>query len=98
MAGEVSDEEAAWRDLVAQYSTPAAADGAAPWPVREELSGARQPPADAPGREPTLNARRGRLVLGAARLGADLRPHPPELRGEGLQRGRATRAASRAAS
>ena len=48
MAGEASDEEAAWRDLVAQYSTPAAADGAAPWPVREELPGARQPPAGAP--------------------------------------------------
>ena len=41
MAGEADDEEAAWRDLIAQYSTPAAADGVAPWPVREELSGAR---------------------------------------------------------
>ena len=49
MAGEASDEEAAWRDLVAQYSTPAAADGAAPWPVREELPGARQPPPGASG-------------------------------------------------
>src|SRR5215472_15845810 len=49
MAGEASDEEAAWRDLVAQYSTPAAADGAAPWPVREELPSARQPPPGAPG-------------------------------------------------
>jgi hypothetical protein len=42
MAGEASDEEAAWRDLIAQYSTPAA-DDAAPWPVREELSSARPP-------------------------------------------------------
>ena len=48
MAGEVSDEEAAWRDLIAQYSTPAA-DDAAPWPVREELSGARQAPPGPPG-------------------------------------------------
>jgi hypothetical protein len=43
MAGEARDDEATWRDLVAQYSTPAA-DGAVPWPVREELSGARQAP------------------------------------------------------
>jgi hypothetical protein len=48
MAGEASDEEAAWRDLIAQYRTPAA-DDAAPWPVREELSGARPAPADPPG-------------------------------------------------
>jgi len=44
MTGEARDEEATWRDLVAQYSTPEAADGAAPWPVREDLSGGRPPP------------------------------------------------------
>jgi len=49
MAAEASDEEAAWRDLVAHYSSPAAADGAAPWPVREELPGTRQAPPGAPG-------------------------------------------------
>jgi hypothetical protein len=49
MAGEARDEEATWRDLVAQYSTPAAADGAVPWPVREELSSAGQAPPGAPG-------------------------------------------------
>jgi hypothetical protein len=49
MAGEARDEEATWRDLIAQYSTPAAADGAVPWPVREELSSARQAPPGAPG-------------------------------------------------
>jgi hypothetical protein len=49
MAGEAGDEEATWRDLVAQYSTPAAADGVAPWPVREELPGARPAPPVAPG-------------------------------------------------
>ena len=48
MAGEARDEEATWRDLVAQYSTPAAIDGAVPWPVREELSSARQAPPGAP--------------------------------------------------
>src|SRR5262252_5602735 len=48
MAGEASDEEAAWRDLIAQYSAPAA-DDAAPWPVREDLSGRRQAPPRTPG-------------------------------------------------
>lgn len=48
MAGEASDDEAAWRDLIAQYSTPAA-DDAAPWPAREELSGARKARPGAPG-------------------------------------------------
>jgi hypothetical protein len=49
MAGEARDEEATWRDLVAQYSTPVAADGVVPWPVREELSTAQQAPPGAPG-------------------------------------------------
>ena len=49
MAGEARDEEATWRDLVAQYSTPVAADSAVPWPVREELSTAQQAPPGAPG-------------------------------------------------
>ena len=48
MAGEASDEEAAWRDLIAQYSAPAA-DDAAPWPVREDLSGPRPAPPGTPG-------------------------------------------------
>jgi hypothetical protein len=48
MTGEASDEEAAWRDLVAQYGTPAA-DDAAPWPVREDVSGTRQASPGAPG-------------------------------------------------
>ena len=35
---EDASEEAAWRDLVAHYATPAAADGVpAPWPTREDL-------------------------------------------------------------
>ena len=49
MSGDASDEEAAWRELVAQYSAPAATEGGAPWPVREELSGTRQAPSRAPG-------------------------------------------------
>jgi hypothetical protein len=47
MAGDSSDEEAAWRDLVAHYRSAAAPDGAAPWPVREDLAGGHRPsPAD----------------------------------------------------
>jgi hypothetical protein len=43
MTGDAS-EEAAWRDLVAQYATPAAADGTpAPWPTREDLPGPGAP-------------------------------------------------------
>jgi len=48
MAGEASNEEAAWRDLIAQYSAPAA-DDAVPWPIREELSGAWPAPPGSPG-------------------------------------------------
>ena len=44
MAGDASDEEATWRDLVAQYSTPAAADGAAPWPASEDSDEAQTSP------------------------------------------------------
>ena len=37
---EDASEEAAWRDLVAHYATPAEADGMpAPWPTREDLPG-----------------------------------------------------------
>jgi hypothetical protein len=37
---EDASDEAAWRDLVAHYATPAVADGAAaPWPTREDLTG-----------------------------------------------------------
>lgn len=39
MAGDAGEEdEAAWRDLIARYSTPATGGGA-PWPVREDVSG-----------------------------------------------------------
>src|SRR5262245_65387926 len=43
MAGEVGDDEAAWRDLVAQYRTPAAAEGAAPWPAQEDPDATQAP-------------------------------------------------------
>jgi hypothetical protein len=42
--GEVSGEEAAWRDLIARFDTPSEADVAdAPWPAEEDL-----PEPDAP--------------------------------------------------
>jgi hypothetical protein len=34
---EDASEEAAWRDLVAHYATPAAEGAPAPWPTREDL-------------------------------------------------------------
>ena len=43
MADEASDDEAAWRDLVAQYSVPAAAEGGPPWPAREDPEAAQAP-------------------------------------------------------
>ena len=43
MADEASDDEAAWRDLVAQYSVPAAAEGGPPWPAREDPDAAQAP-------------------------------------------------------
>jgi hypothetical protein len=46
MADKAADDEAAWRDLVDQYRSPATG-GAVPWPVREDLPGGRA--ADAPG-------------------------------------------------
>ena len=40
MTPDASDEEAAWRELVAQYAAPAMADGIpVPWPTREDLPG-----------------------------------------------------------
>lgn len=39
MADKAADDEAAWRDLVDQYGSPAATGGAVPWPVREDLPG-----------------------------------------------------------
>ena len=52
MAGSAADDEAAWRDLVAQYRSPAVTGGAAPWPVREDLPGGLAATADSPGDSP----------------------------------------------
>ena len=54
-------DEAAWLDLIARFDAPAAGDGTAPWPEREDLAGPvhvtpiapealpREPPADPSG-------------------------------------------------
>lgn len=51
MAGEVSGDEAAWREIVARFAAAAAGDpDAAPWPAREDLAVPPVPPAPvAPG-------------------------------------------------
>jgi hypothetical protein len=49
MADEASDEEAAWRELVAQYSAPPAADGTAPWPVQEDPDAPQERTGPVPG-------------------------------------------------
>ena len=36
-----SDEDAAWRDLVARFEEPTTTTGAAPWPDRENVPGPR---------------------------------------------------------
>lgn len=36
-----SDEDAAWRDLVARFEEPVTTTGPAPWPERENVSGSR---------------------------------------------------------
>lgn len=44
MTGKASDEEAAWRELVAQFGTPAADESAPiPWPPSEDLPGLESP-------------------------------------------------------
>jgi hypothetical protein len=46
--GEVSGEEAAWRDFVARFDAPAdVASGLAPWPSREDLQDPGTPAPDA---------------------------------------------------
>jgi hypothetical protein len=60
VAGGASGEEAAWRELIEHYTTPAVGDqGQAPWPERENLD----PPADSrptpdpgPDTDPALGA------------------------------------------
>ena len=45
--GEVSGDEAAWRDLIARFDVPADRSGASvPWPVSEDLPEAPPSPAD----------------------------------------------------
>jgi hypothetical protein len=70
MAGGAGGEEAAWRELIAHYTAPSAADeGQTPWPDRENLAttGPTGPAPDpGPDTDPTLGT-----ALGTA-LGPDL--------------------------
>ena len=43
-----SDEDAAWRDLVARFEEPTTAIGPTPWPDRENVLGPRSPAAQGP--------------------------------------------------
>jgi hypothetical protein len=49
---EDASEDAAWRDLVADYTKPAVADGVpAPWPTREDLAAHGTPDNEAAGQD-----------------------------------------------
>jgi len=82
-----SDEDAAWRDLVARLEEPAATTGPVPWPEREDVPHPRpQPPRDADG---TVGAPEGREQQGADESpGPDARNGPDVVRGtEGTREG-----------
>jgi hypothetical protein len=53
VGGEVSGDEAAWRDLIARFDSPATqATEAAPWPASEDLPGSDSAAADVPQNQP----------------------------------------------
>jgi hypothetical protein len=43
IGGEVSGEEAAWRDLIARFDAPGDLSDSAPWPASEDLPGTDSP-------------------------------------------------------
>jgi hypothetical protein len=61
------DEDAAWRDLVAQFDTPSSAQQPVPWPEREDMPQARGPrvPHEAHETEGTRGVYRSDGILGA---------------------------------
>ena len=72
-----SDEDAAWRDLVARFEEPATTTGPTPWPDRENVSGSRPPsarPTDGTAGAPGTHGAEGAH-------GADGAEEPPEDRG-----------------
>src|SRR5260370_30448623 len=72
-----SDEDAAWRDLVARFEEPATTTGPTPWPDRENVSGSRPPSA-----RPTDGTAGAPGTHGAGGAhGADGAEEPPEDRG-----------------
>jgi len=90
-----SDEDAAWRDLVARFEEPATTTGPVPWPERENVPGQRPPPPretdGAPGTQPPDGAHGAEAAPGGtgtgkaegrAGPGADGTTAPDELWGE----------------
>jgi hypothetical protein len=81
VSGGVSDEEAAWRDLVAHYSMPPEADSpTGPWPAREDLPepGAASPSAGPAGGLPASGPGPGAPGLaGPAGEGPPMTSPPP---------------------
>jgi hypothetical protein len=80
IGGEVSGDEAAWRDLIARFDTPADATiEATPWPAREDLPDSGRAPADLtegptdPGAAGQAPADRARII----RFAGDPRSYTP---------------------
>ncbi len=80
------DEDAAWRDLVAQFDTPSSAQQPVPWPEREDMPQARGPrvPHETHETEGTRGAYRSDGILGAEEEPA-LREADGGRRDEGLR-------------
>jgi hypothetical protein len=90
-----SDEDAAWRDLVARLEEPATTTGPVPWPEREDVP--RPRPQHARGADGTSGAPEGRDQPGAKDSpGSDVPDGPAMLRGtEGTREGRDAEETSR---
>ena len=81
VAGGAGGDEAAWRDLIANYATDPGTDGGeVPWPERENLGGPREggPPADpGPDTDPALMLDLSDDTDPALDLGDDFGPDRP---------------------
>lgn len=82
IGGEVSGDEAAWRDLIARFDSPAEpATDHTPWPAREDLPDSQTGPAARPADEAAAEAERPGPAEGTRiiRYAADPRSYtPPE--------------------
>jgi hypothetical protein len=85
-----SDEDAAWRDLIARFDAPVATEEPVPWPDRENAPPAEEPAAEEPG---PLTVGTGSTTAGTAQptvwrgpTGASDEDVPDELPPEGPSR------------